>query len=308
MAVPEQTLPVIVGPTASGKSHLALRLAARFPTCEIVSADSRQVYREISIGTAKPSRTELAAVPHHIIDITTVNTRYSAGQFARDARRAIDDILRRNATPIVVGGSGFYVRALFEGLSAPPMREETREELEALLGEVGEDRLHRELARVDEPAAALMPSRNHEKVIRALACFRETGRPYSSFTDLPEADRLTPSYLLLLPNREDLWGRISSRTSAMIEEGIVDETRSVLKLKGVTAASPGLRTVGYKEVIGYLGGGGSVEDLHEQIYVATRRYAKRQRTWFRNQISPALTLESGESLSGAYDWLQGLRG
>ncbi len=305
MSAPDRAVPVIVGPTASGKSRLAMRLAAAIGRCEIISADSRQVYREISIGTAKPGLDDLSLVPHHLVDICSVTRRYSAGQFARDAASAVDEIRSRGSTPIIVGGSGFYVRALFEGLAAPRMLEQTRLELEQFLEESGPDRLHAALALVDEASALATPVSNHERVIRALACYRETGRPYSTFSGGADKPHLKPNYLLLLPDRDRLWARIHKRAGEMIEEGIIDETKSVLDLEGVTDISPGLRTVGYKEVIRYLAAGpGSIEWLHEEIFVATRRYAKRQRTWFRNQIDPTLTLEGGDAVDEALMWLR----
>ena len=293
------TVPVILGPTASGKSRLAMEIAAADERIEIVSADSRQVFRQISIGTAKPLRQDLEAVPHHCIDIADIDERFSAGRFAELARGAIEDILSRNGIPLVVGGTGFYVRALFGRLDAPPLSETTLHSLTERATTVGIPSLYTELTRVDPVAAQRIPATNRERIIRALGCFLETGRPYSRFRS--ERDEgiasLVPSYLLLSPPVERLNQSIEERTDEMIGRGLADEIESLLD-RGYSPDAPGLRTVGYKEGLALLRGEIDTAEFRRRTIVATRRYAKRQRTWFRNQVVPDIIVEKTGGLGG----------
>ena len=298
-------IPTIIGPTASGKSGVALSLAVHIPDVEIVSADSRQIYSGLAIGTAQPTPEERAAVPHHLVDFLPITERYSAGRFSRDAGQVIEEIIRRGKRPLLVGGSGFYLRALFDGLSAPPMQEETRQVLVAELETRGRATLHSELSRVDPEAACLIPPGNPEKLIRALACFRETGQPYSSFTTRSSGSTIRPSYLLLDPPRELLWERIEARARRMVAQGLVEETLEALQREGVSSESPGLRTVGYREVIEYLEQGGSnADELIREIFIATRRYSKRQRTWFRHQVDHPRIIAGPSEEGAALDWME----
>lgn len=284
-------VPVIAGPTASGKSRLAMRLAEEFPTIEIVSADSRQIYRHLSIGTAKPSSAEQAAVPHHCIDLIDITERYSAGRFSVDASAAIDQILARNGIPLIVGGTGFYLRALFEGLAAPPLSPATSAELERRVARSGVDSVYRELLHVDPTSASAIPATNVERVIRALGCFLDTGRPYSSYAAEQEIDhRYRPAWVLLEPAVSVTWHRIEMRCDAMLRAGLVDEVRGLLDA-GFSGEEPGFRTVGYRETVALIRGDISAEEHRRQIIVATRRYAKRQRTWFRHQVDEADRVE-----------------
>ncbi len=273
---------VIVGPTAAGKTRLALELATRLPGVEIVSADSRQIYRGLDIGTAKPTAAELKAVPHHMIDIINPDAIYSAGRFADDARPVIDEISGRGGIPIVVGGSGFYVQALFAGLGAPPADPAVYAGLEREAAESGYDALYRRLQEVDPEAAAAHSPHNHVKTLRALACHIGTGRPYSSFAGesaLGGWDR-SPLYIGIAPDRGDLYARINARVGEMMEEGLIAETEALLA-RGWRPDDPGMKTVGYREVVRYLAGEIPRETMESDIRQATRRYAKRQMTWFR---------------------------
>lgn len=289
----KSTVPVILGPTASGKSRLALEIAAENERVEIVSADSRQIYRQISIGTAKPSRQERDSVRHHCIDIADIDERFSAGRFAELARGAIEEILSRSGIPLVVGGTGFYIRSLFGRLDAPPLSETTLRILTDRAETAGISNLYTELTRVDPVAAERIPATNRERIIRALGCFLETGRPYSSFRSKTSevGDSLIPSYLLLAPPVDLLNRRIEERTDEMIDRGLVDEIRA-LRDRGYSPDAPGFRTVGYNEGLALLRGEIDVAEFRRRTVVATRRYAKRQRTWFRNQVVPDIIVEN----------------
>jgi len=278
-SVPE--IPVIVGPTAAGKTALSLMLAEAFPGTEIVSADSRQIYIGMDIGTAKPARAELDRVPHHLIDIVAPDTPYSAGRYADAARAVIVGILERGGRPLVVGGSGFYVKALFEGLGAPAADPVILDRLQRRGEEEGFDLLYDELAAIDPETARRHSPNNHAKTLRALCCYYQTGRLYSSFLEgETESAPLRPVYLGIAPAREVLYRRIDRRVLGMLEDGLVDETRRLLAT-GYGRDAPGMRTVGYAEVLARLAGEIDAARMVELIQQATRRYAKRQMTWFR---------------------------
>jgi tRNA dimethylallyltransferase len=277
---------VIVGPTASGKTKLSLELAAGDEKIEIVSADSRQIYIGMDIGTAKPSLEELRAVPHHMIDIVTPDILYSAGEYAIQARAVITDILSRGGRPLVVGGSGFYVKALFEGLGAPTVDQEMLERLKERGEREGYDMLYRELEEIDPDAAHAHSPNNHVKILRALCCYHQTGRPYSSFAGMEEIGRapFVPEYLAIAPPRSILYDRINARVLAMLDAGLIRETEALLS-HGYAPDAPGLRTVGYAEAIRYLHGDLDYATMVSLIQQSTRRYAKRQMTWFRKMMN-----------------------
>ncbi|HVZ39567.1 MAG TPA: tRNA (adenosine(37)-N6)-dimethylallyltransferase MiaA [Candidatus Kapabacteria bacterium] len=275
-------VPVIFGPTCSGKTALALELAQCAERVEIVSADSRQIYLGMDIGTAKPSRQERSIAPHHFIDIVTPDTLYSAGRYAAEARACIADILERGGAPLVVGGSGFYIKALFEGLSAPTADPAVLERLAERGEREGYAALYEELIRVDPQAAATHSPNNHVKTLRALGCYYQTGMPYSSWLaseGLPAA-AFVPAYHGIAPPRERLYANINARVHRMLTEGLLDEVRALLAA-GQDADAPGLRTVGYAEALRYLRGELDLETMTALIQQSTRRYAKRQMTWFR---------------------------
>jgi tRNA dimethylallyltransferase len=275
-------VPVIVGPTAAGKSALAMALAEALGTVEIVSADSRQIYIGMDIGTAKPTPAERSAVKHHMLDIVPPDVAYSAGQYAHAARAVIADVIGRGGIPLVVGGSGFYIRALFEGLAAPEVDADVLRTLEERAGREGYQSLVDELAAVDPAAAAAHSANNRVKTLRALACYQQTGIRYSDFAGSGELGRFEhePRYLGVTPDRETLYGWINARTEAMVAAGLVDETRWLLS-KGLDRSAPGLRTVGYKEAIAHIAGEIDEVAMTAAIQQSTRRYAKRQMTWFR---------------------------
>lgn len=282
--VPRPRIPVILGPTAAGKTDLSLRLAERFPRIEIVSADSRQIYTGMDIGTAKPAPHERGDVPHHFIDIVTPDVLYSAGLYADAAHTVITEILDRGGIPLVVGGSGFYVSALFQGLGAPTVDAAVLESLEQRGRAEGFNVLYEELMVIDPVAARMHSPNNHVKTLRALCCYYQTGRLYSVYLqeESIQPAPFTPVYFGIAPPRELLYERINRRALHMLEQGqgLIRETQDLLAA-GYDRNAPGLRTVGYAEVLAWLAGEISEERMLELIQQSTRRYAKRQMTWFR---------------------------
>lgn len=289
-------IPVIVGPTAAGKTAAALALAAAFPEIEIISADSRQIYIGMEIGTAKPTREELAAAPHHMIDVVTPDVRYSAGMYADAVSALLRGIMERGKVPLLVGGTGFYLKALFQGLGAPTVDPAVLAELEARCRGIGASAMHQELAAIDLVAAAAHSPNNVVKTLRALACYYQTGRPYSSFlTSDASASEWEPCYLGIAPERGLLYGRIDARVLTMIEAGLIAETEGLLA-SGIAGDAPGMRTVGYAEVVEYLRGAIDRPRMIELIQQSTRNYAKRQMTWFRS-VEGITWLEGPEPVS-----------
>jgi tRNA dimethylallyltransferase len=274
----------LLGPTASGKSRLALELAARRPL-EIVSLDSAQVYRGMDIGTAKPSPDERARVPHHLIDIADPDEAYSAGRFRIDAVRAVEGILARGRIPLVVGGTMLYYRALVSGLDAMPAADAAvRAALSAEAAARGWPALHADLAKVDPTAARRIPQNDAQRIQRALEVWRLTGKPISSFqtasaTPLPFA---LEAFAIVPPDRAALHRRIAERFDAMLEGGLVEEVAALRERYRVTADSPSMRAVGYRQVWAHLEGEYDRVTLRDKAIAATRRLAKRQMTWLRS--------------------------
>jgi tRNA dimethylallyltransferase len=298
----QSVIPVIVGPTASGKSSLALELARHDRKIEIVSADSRQVYSGMNIGTAKVTAEELSEIPHHMIDVVPPTVNYTAGDYALEARRVIDEILQRGGRPLVVGGSGFYIRALFHGLGAPTVDQSIYQSLVERANREGYDTIYQELRRIDPVAAEAQSANNRVKVFRALACYLQTGALYSSFLegDAIEQAPFVPRYLGLAPPRPELYQRINQRVVEMVEAGLVEEVEELLS-EGQPPDAPGFRTVGYAETLDYLAGKISREAMIHSIQQATRRYAKRQLTWFRKV--PNVHWMAEPDLHAARQWL-----
>lgn len=274
---------VLTGPTASGKTAVGIALA-RLLDAEIISSDSRQVYREMDIGTAKPDAEELAAVPHHGIDICDLPETYTVGRFFDDSRAWISSILARNRRVLVVGGSGLYIRAITDGIFSGPEADPTlRMELEMRIREEGLSTLVEELRRLDPATAAVIDQRNPVRVIRALEVCLLTGKRFSDLlTDRMPSLAYDVRIVGLRWERSALHGRIDRRVDAMIAAGLVEEVRGLLAA-GADPSWTSLNTVGYKEVIHYISQLVSIEETVEAIKRNTRQYARRQMTWFRKE-------------------------
>ena len=285
-------VPVLVGPTAVGKTAVALALAAHWPL-EIISADSRQVYRRLDIGTAKPSRKERARVPHHGLDLVDPGARYSAGHFARDGVRWLDEIRGRGNLPVVVGGTGLYIRALAEGLFAEPSLDGAkRRSLDAWTARLEPIELLRWASRLDPG----FRGGGRQRAARAIEVALLSGHPLSYWQQAARAQgSLDPWYIVLTVPRPVLHQRIARRAEDMVRRGLVEEVAAVLA-EGHGAKTPGLDGIGIREAVEYLHGMRPRESVAEAIAVGTRQYAKRQQTWFRHQLGGSVaTLDATRS-------------
>ena len=283
MSRPDPLLLVVLGPTASGKTSLALKLADQFRG-EIVSCDSVALYRELEIGTAKPPIEDRRRIPHHMIDIAAPDEQVTAGDYSRLARAAIRGIANRDHLPIVVGGTGLYLRALLEGLFAgPPRSEELRSRLRDGAAQRGPEYLHRMLTRLDPAAAQSIHPNDLPKVIRALevcissrvpmtVSWREGRDPLRGFSILRVG---------VNPPREELYRRINVRAEEMFQQGLLEETRMLVNRYGDAARALG--SLGYKQAAQYLAGGSSLSEAINATQQGHRNYAKRQMTWFRRE-------------------------
>ena len=283
----------LLGPTASGKSGLALALARQVPL-EIVSIDSAQVYRGMDIGTAKPTATECAAVPHHLIDLVNPDQSYSVGQWREAAIRAITDILQRKKVPLLVGGTMLYYRSLVTGLDALPSADPAvRAQIDADAANRGWPALHQDLAKVDPKTARRVPPNDSQRIQRALEVFRLTGKPLSSQQGTAKADLpFAIKAFGLLRDREALHRNIALRFDAMLEAGLVDEVRTLRRKFRLTADMPSMRAVGYRQVWAHLEGEYGKDLIREKGIAATRQLAKRQMTWLRS-FPDLLRLDAG---------------
>jgi tRNA dimethylallyltransferase len=276
----------LAGPTASGKSAIAIALARRWPV-EIVSVDSALVYRGLDIGSAKPSAAERTAVTHHGIDLREPGEPYSAAAFVADAARAIDDIRSRGRAPLLVGGTMLYFRALIDGLDPIPSADAVlRHAIEAEAAARGWPALHAELARVDPATAARLAAGDAQRIGRALEVWRATGRPLSSFHSQPRGAAALPLISLEPASRAWLHQRIAQRFDAMLAAGFLDEVRRLRATPGVQAELPAMRAVGYRQAWEALDeglvGDALLERVRERGIAATRQLAKRQLTWLRS--------------------------
>lgn len=295
----------IVGATATGKSALGMALAEALDG-EIVSADALQVYRGFDIGTAKPSRADRERVPHHLIDVLDPHETWSAGEFARRAREAIAGIQERRRVAIVVGGSGLYLRALFEGISpVPPGDPEVRRELRARLAAEGLQGLREELARLDPQTAARLSAGDTQRVLRALEVARVSGRPLSAWIGEQPfgSQRIAAVRLGLTLPRSILYDQIADRVARMMEAGWKEEVAGLLQ-RGLSPRLPAFQAIGYRQLVCYLEGERSLEEAVAGIVRETRRFAKRQETWFRKEPEviwfPAQDLE--RQIPGVLDY------
>ena len=277
-----QTMPIraIVGPTAVGKTALGIKLAQVLDG-EIISADSRQIYNELSIGSAKPTAQELTLVPHHFINELSLGEYYSAGLFAEQATARIGEILERNRVPIIVGGSTLYLHALIHGLSPLiPSDMDVRTSLGNRLADLGKDALYEELCRIDPDSASKMDPTKTSRVVRALEVFELTGTPLSRFHDIHKTPPYSFRVTVLTLDRSLLYRRIEQRVDAMLAAGLIEEVQDICDMQ-LDRTLPALKSIGYKEPLAYLDGLCTWPDMVEILKRNSRRYAKRQVTWFR---------------------------
>ena len=272
----------IAGPTASGKTRLSVELAKAIGA-EIVSCDSMQIYKYMDIGTAKPTKEERQGIVHHMMDFLDPRESYSVSRYVEEADPIIQDILSRGKAVVVVGGTGLYLDSLMAGRQfAPYPQSGKREELTHIAQTQGIDVLMEQLRAVDPEAAQRIHPSNQKRVIRALEIWLETGKTMTQH-DL-ETKALPPKYAPLYigldyENRQDLYDRIDLRVELMLQQGLVEEVRSLLAM-GIPSNATGLQAIGYKELTAYLSGQGTLQEAKEAIQLGSRRYAKRQRTWF----------------------------
>ncbi len=278
----KQKVIVICGPTASGKTSLSIELAKKIDG-EIVSADSMQIYKDMTIGTAKPRPDEMQGITHYLIDFVPPNTRYSVANYKKDAISAIRKIIENKKVPIIVGGTGLYIESLIYGIDYYDVKIDLkyREKLEKIIAEKGLKYLYEKAKQIDPEAMKKISENDKKRICRVLEIYNATGK---SKTQLEiESRKNGPEYEYLLfgisMEREKLYDRINKRVDIMLEEGLIDEVKKLLdKYKEFPTAMQGL---GYKEVVEYLKGSYSLNEMIEKIKMETRRYAKRQLTWFR---------------------------
>ncbi|MCL1844109.1 MAG: tRNA (adenosine(37)-N6)-dimethylallyltransferase MiaA [Defluviitaleaceae bacterium] len=296
---------IIAGPTASGKTAVAVELAKKIGG-EVVSADSMQVYRGLDIGTAKPTAEEMAGIPHHMIDIVNPDEPFSVAEYQARAIKTVREIHSRGNIPILAGGTGFYINAVlystdFSEISHEENRreQEMRENYVTIAREKGAEFLHTELAEKDPAYAATIHPNNVRRVARALAYCKTTGNLFSAYNAAQKAARHSAydaDFYVLSMHRENLYTRINARTKAMFDAGLVEEVRGLLA-KGYHKGLAPIRGIGYKETVQFISGEMSEPEAIAAMGQATRNYAKRQETWFRNQSADAIRIDAeGKSL------------
>ncbi len=275
---------VLVGPTAIGKTSLSLQLVDRFD-CEIISMDSMQVYRYMDIGTAKPSQEEQALVRHHLLDLVNPDEQYDAARFVKDALEAIDSIAGRKRTVLLTGGTGLYQKALFEGLfTAMPTDQEIRHLLQHRLQEEGREVLHTELCKIDPLSGKRIHINDTQRLLRGLEIYLSSGRTWSDFLQEQKQEGQVPRFnrvyqVALTCERVELYQRIEKRSNMMIKHGLIEEVEQ-LRAMGYSEELPSMQSIGYRHVNNLLSGRWNRETMFEHLLRDTRRYAKRQMTWF----------------------------
>lgn len=273
---------VIGGPTASGKTGLSIELAKKI-NGQIVSADSMQIYTDMDIGTAKVTKEEMQGIKHYMIDIIPPNKRYSVAEFKADAEKAIEEIIKSGHTPIVVGGTGLYINSLIYNINYPEIEfdKEYRNDLERQVEEFGLEKLYNEAKKIDEEACKKISSNDKKRILRILEIYKQTGK---NKTELEKLSRAIPpkyNYKVFAINceREKLYERINKRVDKMLEDGLVEEVKKIKEK--YTEFPTAMQGLGYKEVVEYLENKITYEEMVEKIKQESRRYAKRQITWFK---------------------------
>lgn len=295
----------LVGPTASGKSALALHLADALAV-EIVSCDSLHVYRGFDIGSAKPTAEERRRVRHHLVDVADARETFSAARYAELGRAALHDIAARGRLPLVVGGTGLYLEALTAGLFEGPARDEPlRRRLEGWAQRFGDRRLHRLLNRVDPVTARRVHPADRLRVVRALEVWHATGQPLSTHLDRQSTQLTGWTWLTvgLLPDRARLRASVEARTDAMLAAGLLDEVRGLLAA-GLPATLRPLQSIGYRQALAVLAGTATVAEARRDIVTATMRYAKRQVTWFRHRAPVHWCTSSEQAATVVLAWVR----
>lgn len=291
---------VVAGPTASGKSRLALDLAAT-RRIAVINADSMQVYRELRILTARPGEAEMAHAPHRLYGVLSAAEACSAARWRTWALAAIEEARGEGRLPVLVGGTGLYLKALFEGLAAiPPIPETVRGAARARHRELGGEAFRAELARRDPESAAHLTAGDTQRLVRAWEVVEATGRPLPEWQRAGRAGARLHAYrtVLVMPPRDVLYSACETRFDAMMAAGALDEVRALLAL-GLDPALPAMKSLGVRELARHLAGEWSLEQAVEKARQATRNYAKRQTTWFRHQLAPELVLEGPDSAAVA---------
>ena len=278
-----QKVVVICGPTASGKTALSIELAKRI-NGEIVSADSMQIYDEMNIGTAKPDQEEMQGIKHYLIGNIKPTNRYSVSEFKKDAISAIKEIVSKEKMPIVVGGTGLYVNSLVYGIDYPEIQTnlEYRKELEKIVEEKGLQYLFEKAVEIDKEAMKNISPNDKKRILRVLEIYKETGKTKTELERESRKNGIPYDYKIFAINmpREILYDRINRRVDIMIEKGLIDEVSSLYEKYGESLLTS-MQAIGYKEVVEFLKGNCTKEEMIEKIKMETRRYAKRQLTWFR---------------------------
>ncbi len=270
---------VITGPTCTGKTEAAVVLAEKI-NGEIISADSRQVYRHMDIGTAKPSKSQRERVPHHLLDILDPHRRYTAADFRRDAEKKINDISERGRRPMIAGGTGLYIKALVDGIFTGPAADSAlREKLEEKASSLGLKSLYAELGAVDPGCAAKIHPNDKRRIIRALEIYRLTGKPASALKKWEAPAGKFAMFAFDMP-RHELYGAINDRVRKMFREGLAEEVRKLMEM-GCGENLVAMEAVGYREAIDFLKGNIPLGEAVEKTMASTRAYARRQLTWFR---------------------------
>ena len=284
----EKKIVVVCGPTASGKTALAVELA-KAHNGEVVSSDSMQIYRRMDIGTAKPTVEEMQGIPHHMIDIIEPHEDFSVARYVDMAAACVDDILARGKLPIVAGGTGLYIDSLLSGRTFSAFSPESplRGELEERIRTQGGQALLEELAQVDPESAARLHPNDEKRIVRALEVFLTTGKTITQHN--AETQAIPPRYDALTinlsyENREDMWGRIDRRVDVMMEQGLVEEVRALLS-SGVPDKCTAMQAIGYKEMVQAVRVTGDYKAGAEEIKLRSRQYAKRQLTWFKRNAA-----------------------
>lgn len=292
--------PVLIlgGPTGSGKSQAALEIASRYPA-EIVNADSRQIYRDLVIGTNQPSDIEKQTAPHHLFSFLSPDQSFSVADYERVAYPTLQEILSRSKLPLITGGTGFYIKAILRGTWPVPEKDpELRNRLKKIETTKGKEHLHKLLQRVDRESSRKVPAADSYRVQRALEIYFQTGKKRSDIQQ-PE-ERFSAVKLFLDPSPDELKQRILKRTELLFERRWIDEVRELLVRYPGFESMPASASLGYREIIHFLQGKISLEDCKDQIFRKTWQYARRQRTWFRNQ-DQFLSVESSEKLQKVVD-------